>query len=210
MQALIHVANVLYLCSYLVKDIFWLRLLTVAGGLVLFTFYMLQPTPLWPSIAWNVLFASINVYQLYRLFLERRPVTLAEQEQRLYQLVFRTLTPREFVKLLALGRWQDARATELLVERGQTLDRVMVIVGGKTKVRVGDETIAELGAGQFVGEMSFLTGQVPTADVVATEATRYVAWKKNELSAFLDANPALRAAIQLVIGTDLVGKLRAA
>ena len=210
MQALIHAANVLYLFSYLVKDIFWLRLLTVAGGLVLLVFYVLQPTPLWPAIAWNVLFAAINVYQLYRLFLERRPVALAEQEQRLYQLVFRTLTPREFVKLMALGRWQDARATERLVERGQALDRVMVIAGGKTNVRVGDDTIAELGAGQFVGEMSFLTGQVPTADVVATEATRYVVWKKRELSAFLDANPALRAAIQLVIGTDLVGKLRAA
>ncbi len=210
MQALIHIANVLFLCSYLVKDIFWLRLLSVAGGLVLLVFALLQPTPLWPSIAWNVLFAIINAYQLYVLFLERRPVTLAENELRLYKLVFRTLTPREFVKLLALGRWEEARATELLVERGQELDRVMVIVGGKTNVRVGEQTIAELGEGQFVGEMSFLTGQVPTADVVATESTRYVAWKKSELSKFLDANPALRGAIQLVIGTDLVGKLRAA
>jgi hypothetical protein len=210
MQALIHIANVFFLCSYLVKDIFWLRLLSVLGGLVLFVFFVLQPTPMWPSLAWNVLFGSINVYQLYRLFLERRPVALAEREQRLYQLVFRTLTPREFVKLLALGRWEEARATERLVERGQTLDRFMVIVGGKTTVRVGDETVAELGEGQFVGEMSFLTGQVPTADVVATEETRYVAWKKTELTKFLDANPALRAAIQLVIGTDLVGKLRAA
>jgi CRP-like cAMP-binding protein len=210
LQALIHLANVLYLCSYLVKDIFWLRALTVVAGLVLLAFYALQPTPLLAAIAWNVLFAVINVYQLYLLFLERRPVALGEHEQRLYRLVFRSLTPREFVKLLAVGRWEEARADERLVESGRALDRVMVIFAGKTAVRAGDKAIAELGAGQFVGEMSFLTGQTPTADVVAVEPTRYVAWPTRALSHFLETNPALRAAIQLVIGTDLVGKLRAA
>src|SRR5208282_3769354 len=119
MLALIHVANVLYLCSYLVKDIFWLRALTVVAGLVLLSFYALQPTPLWAAIAWNVLFTVINVYQLYLLFLERRPVALGEQEQRLYRLVFRSLTPREFLKLLALGRWEEAPTNERLVEPGR-------------------------------------------------------------------------------------------
>ena len=74
MQALIHVANVLYLFSYLVKDILWLRVLAVVAGLVLMAFYVLQPTPLLAAIAWNVLFTIINVYQVYLLILERRPV----------------------------------------------------------------------------------------------------------------------------------------
>jgi hypothetical protein len=209
MQALIHVANALYLCSYLVKDIFWLRALTVVAGLVLLTFYAQQPSPLLAAIVWNVLFTVINVYQLVLLFLERRPVVLSEREQRLYQLVFRSLTPREFVKLLAVGRWEEAPESERLVEAGKALDRFMIIFAGKTAVRAGDKNIAELGAGQFVGEMSFLTNQAPTADVVAIEPTRYVAWPKRDLSHFLETNPALRSAMQLVIGTDLVGKLRA-
>jgi hypothetical protein len=210
MLALIHVANVLYLCSYLVKDIFWLRALTVVAGMVLLAFYVLQPTPLWAAIAWNVLFTVINLYQLYLLFLERRPVVLGERDQLLYRLVFRSLTPREFVKLLALGTWEEAPAKARLVETGKALDRIMVIFAGKTSVRAGDKEIALLGEGQFVGEMSFLTGKVPTAEVIALEPTRYVAWKARELSRFLESNPALRAAIQMVIGTDLVGKLRTA
>ena len=169
MQALIHVANALYLCSYLVKDIFWLRALTVVAGLVLLSFYAAQPAPLFAAIVWNVLFTIINVYQLVLLFLERRPVALGEREQRLYRLVFRSLTPREFVKLLAVGRWQEAPANERLVEAGTALDRFIVIFTGKTGVRVGNKEIAQLGAGQFVGEMSFLTNQAPTADVVAIE-----------------------------------------
>src|ERR1700756_1171105 len=99
MAYLLHAANVLYLLSYLVKDILWLRLLTVVAGLLLLTWALLQPQPLWGSVAWNSLFLAINLYQSWLLIMERRPVRLTERESRLYQLVFRSLTPREFVKL---------------------------------------------------------------------------------------------------------------
>jgi hypothetical protein len=208
MTYLLHVANVLYLLSYLVKDILWLRLLTVVAGLLLMTWAFFQPTPLWSSIAWNALFLVINVYQSWVLVLERRPVHLSDRDQRLYQLVFRALTPREYVKLLALGRWEDAAADAHLVERERRLDRLMVIASGRAAVRVGDRSV-ELREGRFVGEMSFITGEAPTADVFALEAVRYVSWPKAELTKFLAQHPSLRAAWQAVLGADLVSKLRA-
>jgi hypothetical protein len=210
MQALIHIANVLFLLSYLVKDILWLRVLTVVASIPLVIFYFLQPAPLWAAIGWNAIFTLINVYQVYVLVLERRPVALLANEQRLYQLAFRTLTPREFVKLLRLAKWEDAPAAQRIVARGEDLDRVMVIFSGKTAVEVEGRIVVHLKEGQFIGEMSFITGERPTADVVAVEETRIVSWPKRELRAFLEHNPPLRAAMQLVIGTDLVAKLRAA
>lgn len=208
MAYLLHVANVLYLLSYLVKDILWLRLLTVVAGLLLMTWAFLQPEPLWASLAWNALFLVINVYQSWVLILERRPVKLSERDMKLYQLVFRALTPREFLKLLALGRWQDATAEARLVERGQALDRLMVLASGRAAVRVGDRSI-ELHEGRFIGEMSFITGEAPSADVFALEGVRYVSWAKADLTKFLAQHPALRAAWQAVLGADLVSKLRA-
>ncbi|HEY8039662.1 MAG TPA: cyclic nucleotide-binding domain-containing protein [Polyangiaceae bacterium] len=209
MAYLLHAANVLYLLSYLVKDILWLRLLTVLAGLLLMTWAFLQPQPLWASLAWNAVFLAINVVQSWLLVLERRPVQLSEREMELYRLVFRTLTPREFVKLLALGRWEEAPADTRIVERARALDRLMVIASGRTAVRVG-ERVVELGQGRFVGEMSFITGEPPTADVVAIDAIRYVAWPKAPLTKFLAEHPPLRAAWQAVLGADLVSKLRAA
>ena len=209
MAYLLHAANVLYLLSYLVKDILWLRLLTVVAGLLLMTWALLQPQPLWASLAWNSLFLAINVVQSWRLVLERRPVHLSERETLLYRLAFRALTPREFVKLLALGRWEEAKPETRIVERARALDRLLVIASGRTAVHLG-ERVVELGEGRFVGEMSFITGEAPTADVVAVEAVRYVSWPKNELNAFLAQHPALRAAWQAVLGADLVSKLRAA
>ena len=206
----IHLANVLYLASYLVRDILWLRVLTVVAGSLLLPFYFTQSPPLWEAIAWNLLFISINTYQIKVLLLERRPVKLDETQQRLYQLVFRSLKPREFVKLLALGEWKEAAAEECIVAEGEQLDRMMVIFSGAAAVHADGKTVATLDDGSLVGEMSFITGEVPQATVSATERTRYVSWPKEPLQEFLKKNPELRAAWQMIIGADLAMKLRSA
>jgi hypothetical protein len=209
MDFFVHTANVLYLASYSVRDILWLRLLTVVAGATLMPFYYLQPEPLMVPIYWNCLFLAVNGYQIYRLLLERRPVQLTEPEQRLYKMAFRTLTPREFVKLLQLATWEKATAGETIILAGQNLDALSVLCDGTAAVNVSGETITELQAGRFMGEMSYLTGDMPSAAVVAKTDASYVSWKQEALRKFLDDKLDLRAALQNIIGTDLVDKLRA-
>lgn len=210
MTYLIHVANVAYLFSYLVRDILWLRVLTLLGGALLLVFYFLQPMPFWAAIAWSVLFTAINLWQVQLLVLERRPVRLEPRELRLYQSGFRSLTLREFAKLLGIGRWEEAPPGTRIVEKGQELDRVMVLAEGSARVELDGHAPIELRPGQFVGEMSYLTGERPNADVVASEPVRLVSWPRQELRAALARNADLRAAVQMVIGADLAAKLRPA
>jgi hypothetical protein len=210
MVVLIHVANVFFVLSYLVKDILWLRLLSVLGGVVLLVYYLVMPAPLWAAIGWNLLFFSINMWQIRILLLERRPVVFTPDEMRLHQLSFRALTPREFAKLLTLARWDDVAGVAEIVHHGEALDRVMVIASGRARVDVDGAAVKELGPGRFVGEMSFLTGAAPNADVVAIDPVRTASWKQTELRAALRGNAELRAAVQMVIGEDLVAKLRPA
>lgn len=209
MDIFVHTANVLYLASYSVRDILWLRVLTVVAGATLIPFYYLQPEPLMVPIYWNCLFLAVNLYQIYLLLLERRPVQLSEEEQRLYKMAFRSLTPREFVKLLSLASWKKASAGQTIITPGQALDELSVLVDGTAAVDVEGEEIAELAAGRFMGEMSYLTGDIPNAAVVAKTDSRYVSWKQDALREFLENKLDLRAALQNIIGTDLVGKLRA-
>jgi CRP/FNR family cyclic AMP-dependent transcriptional regulator len=42
-----------------------------------------------------------------------------------------------------------------------------VITDGRAEIRIGGETRTTLGAGEFFGEVSVLTGEAPIADVVA-------------------------------------------
>ena len=66
----IHTANVLLLVAYSVRDILWLRLFAVGASLISLPYFVLQPTPQWPPIAWSVVFAEINSFQSWRLYLQ--------------------------------------------------------------------------------------------------------------------------------------------
>lgn len=208
MKHLIHVANVLLLISFLVADIVWLRLLNVAAGVAFIAFLSASPPISWAGIGWNALFLSINVVQIYRLFMERRPVRLSPRELELHALAFRTLTPREFLRVLAAGTWEDAEAGATLVHEGSALDRLLVICAGAADVVAGGASVAKLGPGQLVGEMGFLTGARASASVVTAEETRYFALSTASLKALFKKHPDLRAALQAVIGSDLVSKLQ--
>jgi len=210
MIVFIHIANAIYLGSYLVKDILWLRVLTVTAGLVILGYYAWMPMPIWAGVFWNILFVAINIRQIELLLLERRPVTLRPEELLLYKQTFRPLTEREFAKLLAIGQWREVRAGERLVQHGEALHQLIVLASGRVRVEIDGRPTGELRAGCLVGEMSFLTGKAPSADVVAAEPTRTMTWQDDVLRKLLDTNAELRAGVQQVIGVDLSAKLLAA
>ncbi len=210
MVVFIHISNAIYLCAYLVKDILWLRVLTVVAGLVLLGYYAWMPAPIWAAIVWNIVFTAINLRQIQQLLHDRRPVPLQPDELLLYQMAFRRLTEREFAQLLAIGKWKEVGAGEPLVRRGEALHQLIVLSSGRARVEADGRTLAELHAGCLVGEMSFITGQAPNADVIAMEPTRTVWWQDEVLRKLLDTNVDLRAAVQQVIGEDLIAKLRPA
>jgi hypothetical protein len=207
MEIWFHLANVLYVVSYLVTDILWLRALAVLGGLSSLTWTLTTPTPSLTFIGWTLVYNTINMIQIARLWNERRPIRLAAEEQTLYAAAFRTLTPREFQRLLSVGRWQDAPPKEVLIEQDTSPGRMLVLASGRAAVKVDGREVATLRLGQFAGEMSFQTGARTTAAVEVVEPVRFVSWPTDELERFLGKHPELRSALQLVIGKDLAAKL---
>ncbi len=207
MEIWFHLANILYVVSYLVTDIMWLRALAVLGGLSSLTWTLTTPTPSLTFIGWTLVYNTINMVQIGRLWHERRPLRLSADEQALYAAAFRTLTPREFQRLLAAGTWQEAPAKEILIEEGARAGRMLVLASGRAVVKVQGREVAALHAGQFAGEMSFLTGAATTAAVEVVEPARFVSWATADLERFLVKHPPLRAALQIVLGRDLAFKL---
>ena len=188
-ELLIHAANVLYLFAFMVRDILWLRILTVVAASCLIPYFYFRPEPLMAPIYWNLAFTALNTFWIVRLLLERRPLKLSEEEQRLCELVFRTMTPREMIKILKLASWQSADAGECFVERGKMLDRLMVIYSGKACVEVDGKNVTELQPGQFIGSISYITEETAPANIVSLEPTRYVSWSKSKLQDFMKRIP---------------------
>jgi len=208
MDYLIHTANVLYMFSYLVRDILWLRVLTVIAASLLIPYFYAQPTPLLTPIYWNLGFTALNVYWIWRLLLERRPVQLSADEQRLRQLAFRAMTPRDLLKLMGLAQWENHPAHHIFLEPGETPERLAVIYAGRVCVAVEGSPVAELTEGTFIGGTHFFTDEPGRANVFALEPIRCVWWPKVKLKGFLRKNPELRASFQLILGMDLTKRLQ--
>jgi hypothetical protein len=70
MDYLIHIANLLYLASYLMRDVVRLRVLTVVAASCLIPYFYMQPRPLTAAIGWNLFFIALNVGWIVRLIRE--------------------------------------------------------------------------------------------------------------------------------------------
>jgi len=204
---LVHTSNIMLLISYSVRDILWLRWFAVAAALVNIPYFLLQGTVLWPPVLWALVFIAINLYQITRIYLERRPVVLSEDEQALYDLGFRSLRPREFVALALVGEWKNATAGERALTEGVPASSLCIAITGSAEVRKGSERIGALGPGHIIGTALALTGGPSPVDVVFTGPARYMRWSLPNLLSFMDKRPELRVALQGLVNRDLSSKL---
>lgn len=113
---------------------------------------------------------------------------------------------------LAVLEHVAARATEIDFPAGHVIARqneigtgFFVIMEGQVRVIRDGRQLAELGPGDFFGELSVLDGQPRNAQVVAVGPCRCLALASWDLEALLTENPPLA----LVIIRGLAARLRA-
>ncbi|MCG8450366.1 MAG: popeye domain-containing protein [Pirellulales bacterium] len=202
----LHLANILFLLAYLVRDILWLRVLTVIATLCLIPYHFC--CSLHQPIYWSTVFILINLVQIALLVSERRPVFMGEVETRLYRTLFQVLSPREFIKLLSLAEWKKTTPGQVLLRQHEPVSELMLISKGKGNVELDGRFIAEVGPNQFVGEMGFLTEENASASVTANVPMEYLSWPADILKEFFEESPQIHIKVQGVLGADLVEKLR--
>ncbi|MGC1769323.1 MAG: cyclic nucleotide-binding domain-containing protein [Candidatus Acidiferrales bacterium] len=206
----LHAANILLIVAYSVRDILWLRLFAVAAALISLPYFILQPEPLWEPIIWSSVFAAINAFQSWRLFLERRPVKLTPEEEEIRRLAFPDVPPRKVLQLLSIGAWTNAEIGERLLERGKKVEAMSVIVRGKVRVTRDDRDLGESVPGNIVGSALILSGVASDVDAVVVEPVRCMRWEVEPLDRYLAANPETRIVLQKHLGRELAGKVLAA
>ena len=157
---LVHFSNILLLVSYSVRDMLWLRWFAVAAALTNIPYFLLQGTVLWPPVLWAAVFTAINLYQIARIYLERRPVVLSEDEKKLYDLGFSSLRPREFLSLALVGEWKNAVAGEKILTEGEPISEPIVHTdrGQHGGAQAGQESLGTFKPGHIIGTALALTG----------------------------------------------------
>jgi len=113
--------------------------------------------------------------------------------------LFSDLSHRDLERL---ARWTDevdVRAGRDLIDQGAFPHEFMVIESGTAEVLVDGERVAELGEGDFFGEMALLVEQRRTATVTATSDLRVIVMHERDFRAMEDEMPEVATRIRKVM-----------
>ena len=203
-----HLAFGLIAFSFLVKDIFWLRIVSILASLfsVLYNFYI-PADPMWLAINWNFVFIAVNLYHIGVILYEKRAVKMDDKNEELYQTLFKEMTPVEYLKISRAAQWETLKPGQRIITQGMPVPDLYLIYNGTVDVAIDGERVAELKDGEFVGEMSFLTEKVATASCIVKYDAQCLVWKQREFKELLKRNPSLYFTIQSVLSAQVSDKL---
>ena len=199
-----HLAFGLIAFSFLVKDILWLRLVSILASLFsVFYNWVIPVEPLWIPIGWNFVFVALNLYHIAVIMYEKRPVQMSPKHKELYETMFKNLTPVEFLKITKLADWEHYKSGEVIIQERHAVETLNLIYNGTVDVVVDGKNVAELKDGQFVGEMSFLTEKPATATCTVKYDTELLVWKQAPFKDLLKRNPSLYFTIQSLLSAQV-------
>ena len=103
--------------------------------------------------------------------------------------LFASLDDGERQALAELGEERLYTAGEAVMREGEAGGSMFVIASGRADVSIAGAAVRTLGAGDFVGEMSLLTGERRAATVVAAEPSRLIEITSEAFRQFVLAKP---------------------
>lgn len=200
-----HLAFGLIAFSFLVKDIFWLRIISILASLFsVFYNWVIPDEPMWLAINWNFVFITLNLYHIAVIIYEKRPIKMNSKDRELYETMFSKLSPVEYLKITKISDWVTFKKGQSLITQDMPVNTLNLIYNGTVNVLVDNNKVAELKDGQFVGEMSFLTEKPATATCTVEHDTECLVWKQPEFKDLLKRNPSLYYTIQGLLSTQLI------
>ena len=203
-----HLAFGLIAFSFLVKDIFWLRILSILASLFsVFYNYTIPTEPMWLAINWNFIFVGVNLYHIGIILYEKREVKMDEKDEELYQTLFKEMSPVEYLKISRAAKCETFKPGKRIITQGMPVPDLYLIYNGTVDITIDNEHIAQLKDGEFVGEMSFLTEKVATATCKVKYEAQCLVWKQREFKELLKRNPSLYFTIQSVLSAQVSDKL---
>ena len=200
-----HLAFGLIAFSFLVKDILWLRVVSILASLFsVFYNYFIPVEPMWLAINWNIVFVLVNVYHIAVIIYEKRPIKMEPKDKELYETLFKDLSPVEYLKISKVAQWITYKSGEKIIRQNTPVTDLVLIYNGTVDVAVDHKAVAQLKDGQFVGEMSFLTEKPATATCIVKHDTECLVWKQPEFKELLKRNPSLYYTIQGLLSNQLI------
>ncbi len=191
--------------AYILRSMLWLRIFLACAAIT----YIVSGVILGITsmIGWNSAYLIINLFHITVLLLDKITIALPRETRGIYQRYFSAMSTREFKRLITSNQFctfQD----ENIIDEFEIPDRLYIVLRGKINIVKPEGVIATLGAGDFIGEMSFLSKEPASASAYADNFVQCAYWTHDDLEKMRARNMGAYERFVAIVGRDLVRKLR--
>jgi hypothetical protein len=161
-----HAAYVLLVISMLMRTLLWLRIFVIASavlGISYSAFILGDPV----STFWETCLVVVNVGQLVLANWRNLRARFSDDERTLVGRHLPGLSRGEARALLDAGTWHPLEAGASMTTEGVAVNHLSYLARGEATVEVGGVRVSLCREGDFIGEMTALTGLPATATVRA-------------------------------------------
>jgi CRP/FNR family transcriptional regulator, cyclic AMP receptor protein len=120
------------------------------------------------------------------------------------------LNDRDVEWMIQNGQKVELKIGEKLIQKGNFIDSLYILLSGQLTVCADNSDVVTLGAGEVVGEMSFLESRPPSVSVVARKSAVVYKISREIIDSRLSTNADFRANFYYAIALFLSNRLRKA
>lgn len=201
-----HFTYFLLIVSMLMRRMVTLRLLAVASGLAKIVYraaFVLDPV----SVLWETIFVIVNIVQLLIIWYYEHHHRFAEEHQHFAQNMPESVDRSAIKRLLDLSDLERFEPGAVLTTEGTAVRQLVYLADGIVKIEHADRVVAICGPGDYIGELSFLSGNPATATATVVKPTRALVFDQSRLNAAIAADAQLRRTLESALNKNLAGKL---
>jgi len=121
------------------------------------------------------------------------------------------LDDRDLEWMIQNGQKIELKTGETLIRKGNYVDNLYILLSGELSIfseGIDGKEVALLGAGEVVGEMSFLESRPPSVSVISKKTSVIYKISRNAIELRLSSNPDFKANFYYSLALFLSNRLR--
>ncbi|MGZ3633399.1 MAG: cyclic nucleotide-binding domain-containing protein [Parachlamydiaceae bacterium] len=150
----------------------------------------------------------VNLVQIYRLVKERLTVFLPVEVQEIYTRSFSFMNEVDFMKIYKIAKKRNFEFEETVISQDVEINTLLLIVRGKAGAQLDGAFISTLSIGEFIGDMSYISGDNTSTSVIAiSKSLECLEWSWENLENLKKRDPGTYNHFFRAVSRGIVSKL---
>ncbi len=199
-------AGIALIAAMIPHQVRTIRMLCLAAGLLGVAYFALT-AGIGIGLVIAIGFVAVNGARLFELRRRARSGVMTSEERDLFDHVMKIEEPTQQSRLRDLMIWEDVTVGSQLIKQGELDPPLIYIASGRAEIERDLAIISECGAGEFLGEMSHVSGERASATVTVTQDMRMARIDRDALGQLAASLPEIGKAVDRAFNRSLAVKV---